>query len=109
MLEKAWNPKLQVDTLKKYLVDINTTVSSFKIFLDKVSHHANKRMTHAFEYAKQKCDKGHKTPEFKVGDFILVSTLNIHNIRGLKKLKDSFTGIFIIKSLHETNAVQVEL
>ncbi|MBW0534347.1 hypothetical protein O181_074062 [Austropuccinia psidii MF-1] len=49
------------------------------------------------------------TPEFKVWDLILVSTLNFNNIKGPKKLKDSFAGTFIIKSLHGTNAVQVEL
>ncbi|MBW0569430.1 hypothetical protein O181_109145 [Austropuccinia psidii MF-1] len=66
-------------------------------------------MNNAFEYAKQKWDKSHKTPEFKVGDLILVSTLNFNNIKGPKKLKDSFAGPFIIKALHGTNAVQVEL
>ncbi|MBW0582988.1 hypothetical protein O181_122703 [Austropuccinia psidii MF-1] len=41
MLEKGWNPKLPVDTLKKYLVDIHPTASSFKLLLDKVRNHAN--------------------------------------------------------------------
>ncbi|MBW0514707.1 hypothetical protein O181_054422 [Austropuccinia psidii MF-1] len=54
-------------------------------------------------------DKSHKTPEFKVEDLILVSTLNFNNMKGPKKLKDSFAGPFIIKALHGTNAVQVEL
>ncbi|MBW0557414.1 hypothetical protein O181_097129 [Austropuccinia psidii MF-1] len=36
MLEKQWNPKLPVDTLKKDLVDIHPTGSSFKLLLDKV-------------------------------------------------------------------------
>ncbi|MBW0565781.1 hypothetical protein O181_105496 [Austropuccinia psidii MF-1] len=66
-------------------------------------------MNYAFEYAKQKWDKSHKHPEFKVGDLILVSTLNFNNIKGPRKLKDSFAGPFIIKALHRTNAVQVEL
>ncbi|MBW0580931.1 hypothetical protein O181_120646 [Austropuccinia psidii MF-1] len=109
MLEKGWNPKLPADTLKKDLIDIHPTASSFKLFLDKVRHHANQSMNNAFEYAKQKWDKSHKTPEFKVGDLILVSTLNFNNIKGPKKLKDSFAGPFIIKALHGTNAVQVEL
>ncbi|MBW0488859.1 hypothetical protein O181_028574 [Austropuccinia psidii MF-1] len=52
MLEKGWNPKLPVDNLKKYLVDIHSTTSIFKLFLDKFRHHANKSMNHAFEYAK---------------------------------------------------------
>ncbi|MBW0569225.1 hypothetical protein O181_108940 [Austropuccinia psidii MF-1] len=60
MLEKGWNPKLSVDTLKKDLVDMNSTASSFNLFLE-------------------------------------------------KKLKDSFAGPLIIKDLHGTNAVQVEI
>ncbi|MBW0539006.1 hypothetical protein O181_078721 [Austropuccinia psidii MF-1] len=109
MLEKGWNPKLPFDTLKKYLVDIHPTASRFKLLLDKVRHHANQSMNDAFEYAKKKWDKSHKTPEFKVGDLILVSTLNFDNIKGPKKLKYSFAGAFIIKALHGKNAIQVKL
>ncbi|MBW0507374.1 hypothetical protein O181_047089 [Austropuccinia psidii MF-1] len=90
MLEKGWNPKLPVDNLKKDLFDIYPTSSSFKLLLDKMKHHANQRMTDAFEYAKQKWDKSHKTPEIKVGYLILVSTLSFDNIKVPKKLKDSF-------------------
>ncbi|MBW0551323.1 hypothetical protein O181_091038 [Austropuccinia psidii MF-1] len=39
MLEKGWNPKLPVDTLKRDLVDIHTTASRFKLLLVKVRHH----------------------------------------------------------------------
>ncbi|MBW0582256.1 hypothetical protein O181_121971 [Austropuccinia psidii MF-1] len=35
MLEKGWNPKLPVDTLKKYLVYIHPTASSFSYCLIK--------------------------------------------------------------------------
>ncbi|MBW0550533.1 hypothetical protein O181_090248 [Austropuccinia psidii MF-1] len=90
MLEKGWNPKFPVDTSKKNLVYIHPAASSFKLLLDKVRHHANQSMNDAFEYAKQKWDKSHKPQEFKVGDLILVSTLNFHNIKGPKKLKYSF-------------------
>ncbi|MBW0514167.1 hypothetical protein O181_053882 [Austropuccinia psidii MF-1] len=38
-----------------------------------------------------------------------MSTLNFNNIKGPKKLKDSFAGAFIIKALHGSNAVQLEL
>ncbi|MBW0530973.1 hypothetical protein O181_070688 [Austropuccinia psidii MF-1] len=109
MLEKGWNPELPVDTLKKVLVDIQPTASTFKLFLDRVRHHENQSMNDAFEYAKQKWDKSHKTPEFKVGDLILVSTLNFNNIEGPKKLKDSIENPFIIDALYGTNALQVEL
>ncbi|MBW0479108.1 hypothetical protein O181_018823 [Austropuccinia psidii MF-1] len=109
ILEKGWNPKLPVDTLKKDLVDIHPPASSFKLFLDKVRHHAKQSMNDAFEYAKKKWDKSHKNPEFKVGDLVLVSTLGFNNIKGAKKMKDSFAGTLIIKALHGKNALQVEL
>ncbi|MBW0517866.1 hypothetical protein O181_057581 [Austropuccinia psidii MF-1] len=85
------------------------TPAIFKLFIDKVNHHANQSINDAFEYAKQKWDKSHKTQKFKVGDLILASTFNLNNIKGPKKLKDSFAGPFIIKAFHGTNAVQVEL
>ncbi|MBW0497576.1 hypothetical protein O181_037291 [Austropuccinia psidii MF-1] len=109
MLEKGWDPKLPVDTLKKDLVDIHQTASSFKLLLAKVRNHANQRMNDAFENAKKKWDKSHEIPEFKVGALILASTLNVDNIKGPKKWEYSFEGPFIIKALHGTNAVQVEL
>ncbi|MBW0533519.1 hypothetical protein O181_073234 [Austropuccinia psidii MF-1] len=109
MLEKGWNPKLPVDTLKKDLVDIHPAASRFNSLLDKVRKHENQSMNDAFGYAKQKSDESHKTPEFKVGDLIIVSTFNFNNIKAPKKLKDSFAGSFIIKSLNGTNAVQVEI
>ncbi|MBW0550060.1 hypothetical protein O181_089775 [Austropuccinia psidii MF-1] len=66
-------------------------------------------MNDAFDYAKQKWAKRHKVPDFKVGDLVLVSTLNFNNIKGPKKPKHSYVGPFVIISLHGNNAVQVEL
>ncbi|MBW0566539.1 hypothetical protein O181_106254 [Austropuccinia psidii MF-1] len=91
MLEKGWNPRIPADTLRKDLIDMHPTDSSFKIMLDK------------------KWDKSHKVPDFKVGDLVLASTLNFNNIKGPKKHKDSYVGPFVIDALHGTNAVQVEL
>ncbi|MBW0559918.1 hypothetical protein O181_099633 [Austropuccinia psidii MF-1] len=65
MLEKGWNPKLLVDTLKKNLVDIHPTSSIFKLLLDKVRHHTNQSMGDSFEYAKQKWDKNQKPQNSK--------------------------------------------
>ncbi|MBW0469778.1 hypothetical protein O181_009493 [Austropuccinia psidii MF-1] len=90
MLQKGWNPKLPVNNLRKDLVDIYPTASSLKLMLNKVRHNANQSMTDTLEYAKQKWDKSHNTPEFKVGDLILASTMNVNNNKGPKKLKDSF-------------------
>ncbi|MBW0503395.1 hypothetical protein O181_043110 [Austropuccinia psidii MF-1] len=89
MLEKGWNPRLPTDTLRKDFIDIHPTASIFKIILDKGRHHAKHSMDDAFDYAKQKWDQSHKVPEFKVGDLVLVSTLNFNNIKGPKKIKDS--------------------
>ncbi|MBW0486374.1 hypothetical protein O181_026089 [Austropuccinia psidii MF-1] len=66
-------------------------------------------MEDSFAYAKDKWDKSHATPDFKVGDLVLISTTNINNIKGCKKLKDSFAGPFIIKDLHGENDMEVEL
>ncbi|MBW0537198.1 hypothetical protein O181_076913 [Austropuccinia psidii MF-1] len=107
MLEKGLNPRIPADTLRKDLIYIYPTASSFKIMLDKVKHHAKQSMNDTFDYAKQKWDKSNKVPEFKVGDLVLVSTLNFNNIKGPKKLKDFHVGTFVIVSLHGTNAVQV--
>ncbi|MBW0478235.1 hypothetical protein O181_017950 [Austropuccinia psidii MF-1] len=66
-------------------------------------------MNDAFDYAKQKWDKSHKVPDFKVGDLVLVSTLIFNNVKGPNKLKDYYVGSFGIVELHGTNAFQVEL
>ncbi|MBW0542230.1 hypothetical protein O181_081945 [Austropuccinia psidii MF-1] len=66
-------------------------------------------MEDSFSYAKDKWDKSHATPDFKVGYLVLVSTTNFNNIKGCKKLKDSFSGPLFIKALHGENAVEVEL
>ncbi|MBW0576960.1 hypothetical protein O181_116675 [Austropuccinia psidii MF-1] len=54
------------------------------------------------------CEKSHATPDFKVGDLVLVSPTNFHNIKGGKDPKDSFAGPFFIKALHGGNAIEVE-
>ncbi|MBW0578316.1 hypothetical protein O181_118031 [Austropuccinia psidii MF-1] len=94
MLEKGWNQRLPYDTLKKDLVDIHPTASSFKIMLDKARHHANRCMQDSVKYERERWDESHKPPDFKIGDLFLVSTLNFNNIKGPKKLKDSFAGPF---------------
>ncbi|MBW0550772.1 hypothetical protein O181_090487 [Austropuccinia psidii MF-1] len=105
MLEKGWNPRLPADTLRKDLIEIHPIASSFKIMLEKVEHHEKQSMNDAFDYAKQRWDKKQKVPDFKVGDLVLVSTLNFTDIKGPKKLKDSYVGPFFIVALHGTNAV----
>ncbi|MBW0590651.1 hypothetical protein O181_130366 [Austropuccinia psidii MF-1] len=101
ILEKGWNPKLPQDSSQKDLVELHPTASSFKGILDRARKHAVKCMADSFAYAKDIWDKSHATPDFKVGDLILVSTTNFNNIKGCKKLKYSFAGPFVIKASME--------
>ncbi|MBW0560111.1 hypothetical protein O181_099826 [Austropuccinia psidii MF-1] len=97
ILEKGGNPKLPQDSLRKELVEIHPTAASFKGMLDKARKHALRCMEDSFSYAKGKWDKSHANPDFKVGDLLLISTTNFNNIKGCRKLKDSFTGPFCYK------------
>ncbi|MBW0566095.1 hypothetical protein O181_105810 [Austropuccinia psidii MF-1] len=90
MLEKGWNPRLSEDTLRKYLIEIHPTASTFKIMIDKVKRHAKQSINDTFNYEKQKWDWSHRVPDFKIGDLVLVSTFNLNNIKGPKKLKDYY-------------------
>ncbi|MBW0579557.1 hypothetical protein O181_119272 [Austropuccinia psidii MF-1] len=109
MSEKGWNTRLPEDMMRNDLIEIHIEASSFKIMLDKVKNHAKQSVNDTFDSEKTKWDKSHKVPDFKVGDAVLVSTLNFDNIKGQKELKYSCVGPFVIVSLHGTNAVQVEL
>ncbi|MBW0506642.1 hypothetical protein O181_046357 [Austropuccinia psidii MF-1] len=77
--------------------------------IDNARYHANRCMQDYLEYEKERWDKGHKPPSFKIRDLVLVSILNFNNIKGPKKLKDYFSGPLMIKALHGPNAVQLEL
>ncbi|MBW0501093.1 hypothetical protein O181_040808 [Austropuccinia psidii MF-1] len=107
--EKGWNPRLPQDLLRKELVEINPTAASFKRMLEKSRKSTVRSMENSFAYAKGKWDKLHANPGFKSGDWVLESTTNFNNIKGGKKLKDSFAGHLVIKALHGENAVEVEL
>ncbi|MBW0505090.1 hypothetical protein O181_044805 [Austropuccinia psidii MF-1] len=70
---------------------------------------ASKCIAEAKEYKKQRYDKTHMEPDFKEGDQVLVSTLNLNNLNGPKKMRDSFVGPFTIIKLIAKNAVEVRL
>ncbi|MBW0521956.1 hypothetical protein O181_061671 [Austropuccinia psidii MF-1] len=109
VLEKGWNPRLPQDTLRKDLVELHPTDASFKGMLDKARKHAIRFIEDSFAYAKGKWDKSHATPDFKVGDLVLVSTTKLNNIKGCKDLKDSFAVAYVITAFNGPNAVEVEL
>ncbi|MBW0464321.1 hypothetical protein O181_004036 [Austropuccinia psidii MF-1] len=109
ILEKAWNPRLPEDKLKKDLLGIYPTASSFNLMLDKVKQNKESSMDDTFEYSKQKMDKSHKVPELKVGSLFPVSPLNFNNNKGQEKLEISYVGPLFIAYLHGEDAVQVEV
>ncbi|MBW0536717.1 hypothetical protein O181_076432 [Austropuccinia psidii MF-1] len=48
-------------------------------------------------------------PEFRERGQVLVSTLSFNNLKGAKKMRDSFVGPFTIIKLIGKNAVEVKL
>ncbi|MBW0519169.1 hypothetical protein O181_058884 [Austropuccinia psidii MF-1] len=62
---------------------------------------ASKCIAEAKEYNKQRWDNSHMQPDFKEGDQVLVSTLSFNNLKGPKKMRDSFVGPFSIIQLIE--------
>ncbi|MBW0519336.1 hypothetical protein O181_059051 [Austropuccinia psidii MF-1] len=68
ILEKGWNPKLPQDSLRKDLTEIHPTAASFKGMLYKARKHAVRCMGDSFAYTKDKWDKSHAPPDFKVGE-----------------------------------------
>ncbi|MBW0501894.1 hypothetical protein O181_041609 [Austropuccinia psidii MF-1] len=95
IIEKEWNPRLPQDSLRKDFVEIHPTAASFKGNIEKARKHAVRFVEDSFAYAKGKWEKSHATPEFKLGDLVLVSSTNFNNIKGCKKKKYSFSGPFL--------------
>ncbi|MBW0536110.1 hypothetical protein O181_075825 [Austropuccinia psidii MF-1] len=92
-----------------YKTSIHSSTGKTPGMLEKARHHAVICMQDSFKYAKERWVKNHKPPDFKIGYLVLVSTLNLNNIKVPKRLKDTFAGPFMIKALHGPNAVQLEL
>ncbi|MBW0583311.1 hypothetical protein O181_123026 [Austropuccinia psidii MF-1] len=70
---------------------------------------AAKCIAEAKEYNKKRWDKTHMEPDFKEGDQVLVSTLHFNNLKGPKKMRDSFVGPSTIIKFVGKNAVEVKL
>ncbi|MBW0558228.1 hypothetical protein O181_097943 [Austropuccinia psidii MF-1] len=77
--------------------------------LEKARKNAVRCMENSFTYAKDKWGKSQATPDFKVGDLVTLSTTKFNNIKGFKKINDSFSGHFFIKDLYVEDAIELEL
>ncbi|MBW0483060.1 hypothetical protein O181_022775 [Austropuccinia psidii MF-1] len=109
LVEKGWNPLLPVDHLNKNLLNIYPTAKHFHDMWKKACYTASKCRSGAKEYNKQRWEKLHMEPDFREGDQVLVSTLNLNNLKGPKKMRESFVGPFTIIKLIGENAVEVRL
>ncbi|MBW0557312.1 hypothetical protein O181_097027 [Austropuccinia psidii MF-1] len=109
VVEKGWNPLLPVDHLKKNLLTIHPTAKDFHHVWKRACETAAKCIAEAKEYNKQRWDKTHMELDFKEGDQVLVSTLNLNNLKQPKKMRDSFVGPFTIIKLIGKNAAEVKL
>ncbi|MBW0573636.1 hypothetical protein O181_113351 [Austropuccinia psidii MF-1] len=108
VVEKGWNALLPLDHLKKNLLTIYPTAKDFHDMWKKACDTAAKCIAEAKEYNKQTWDKSHIEPYFKEGDQVLVSTLNRNNLKGPKKMIDSFLGTCTIIKLIRKNEVEKE-
>ncbi|MBW0492231.1 hypothetical protein O181_031946 [Austropuccinia psidii MF-1] len=109
LAEKGWNSLLPVDHLKKNSLTIHPTAKDFHYMWKKVFDQATRCIAQAKEYNKKRYDKTHKEPDFKEGNQVLVSTLNFNNLKGPKKMRDTFVGAFTIIRLIRKNEVEVQL
>ncbi|MBW0504844.1 hypothetical protein O181_044559 [Austropuccinia psidii MF-1] len=109
LVEKQWNPLLPVDHLKKHLLTIHPTAKDFHDMWKRACDTASKCIAEAKEYNKWRWEKTHMEPDFKEGDQVLVSTLSFNNLKGPKKMRDSFLGPFTIIRLIGKNSVEVKL
>ncbi|MBW0504507.1 hypothetical protein O181_044222 [Austropuccinia psidii MF-1] len=70
--------------------------------LSKARYHANIYMQDSLKYAKERLEKSHAPPHFKLGGFFLVSNLTLNKIKVPKKP-------FMIRELYGPNAVKLQL
>ncbi|MBW0484022.1 hypothetical protein O181_023737 [Austropuccinia psidii MF-1] len=92
LVEKGWNPLFPVDHLNKNLLTIHLTAKDFHEMWKGACYTASRCRAEAKEYNKQRYDKTYVEPDLKEGDHVLVYTLNFNNLKGPKKMRDSFVG-----------------
>ncbi|MBW0512648.1 hypothetical protein O181_052363 [Austropuccinia psidii MF-1] len=99
MVEKGWNPLLPVDNLKETLLTIHPTSKDFRDMWKRSCDTAARCIAEEKELKNQRWAKSHMEPDFKEGDQLLVYTVNFNNLKGPKKMRDSFLGPFTLIKL----------
>ncbi|MBW0504027.1 hypothetical protein O181_043742 [Austropuccinia psidii MF-1] len=99
LVEKGSTALVPVDHLEKSLLTIHPTAKDFHDMWKRACDTASRCIDEAKEDNKQRLEKSHMEPDFKEGDQVLVSTINFSNLKGPKKIRDSFLGPFTTISL----------
>ncbi|MBW0534474.1 hypothetical protein O181_074189 [Austropuccinia psidii MF-1] len=109
IMEKGWCPLLSVDHLNRNFLAIHPTAKDLYYMCKRECDTEARFLAEEKEYNKQRYDKTHKEPEFSGNDQVLVSTLSFSNLKGPKKMRDSFLVPFTIIRLIGKDAVEVKL
>ncbi|MBW0562614.1 hypothetical protein O181_102329, partial [Austropuccinia psidii MF-1] len=109
LVEKGWNILFPVDHLKSNLLTIHPTAKDFHEMWKRACETDVKCIAEAKEYDKQRWDKSHREHDSREGGQVLVSTLRFNNLKGPKKIRDSFVGPFTFTKLIWKNAVEVKI
>ncbi|MBW0508020.1 hypothetical protein O181_047735 [Austropuccinia psidii MF-1] len=94
--------------MKKNLLTIHPTAKDYHEMWKRACDTTAKCIAEEKEYNKQRWYKSHMEPDFKERDQVLVSTLNFDNLKGTKKMRESFVGPFTIIKLIGKTAVETE-
>jgi hypothetical protein len=108
-LEKGWIPTMPKDFLLSKTVELHPKSECFQQMMFKSEVAAALCVEEAVKYNKNRWDKTHRDHDLKVGDLVLISTVNFNNLGGSRKLKDAFIAPFVIQAFHGRNAVEVIL
>ena len=110
-LERGYTPRMPAAMINKDMatMKIHPGAQRLTTMIELARSHAKECIQKAFEYSKEKWDKGHTPSTINIGDMVMVSTVNFTNLQGAKKLQDAFVGPFLVIAKHGPNAVEVEL
>jgi hypothetical protein len=108
-LERGWIPSMPKDFLLSKTIALHPSSECFQQMMFQAEEKASLCVKEAVDYNKERWDKSHKDHDLKVGNQVLISTVNFNNLAGPRKLKDAFIGPFVIKAFHGRNAVEVIL
>jgi hypothetical protein len=108
-LEKGWIPYMPRDAVLSKTISLYPTAECFRQMMMEADEKALDCIRKAVEYNMERWDKSHKEHDIVVGNLVLISTLNFNNLKGNRKLRDSFVGPFVVKAFHGNNAVEVIL